>query len=82
MTNIRLNNNNNYITNNSNNTNNYINNNNRDLNLQELYNSIEKSIRIAINKMHDLDHSDKAWQKLNNISQNLARVAVSLQYLR
>lgn len=90
MTNIRLNNNtsnntnstsNTNVTNNSNN-NNYINNNNHDLNLQELHNSISRSMRIAINKMHELDHTDKAWQKLNEISCILATASISLQDIR
>lgn len=80
MTNIRLNNNTSNNTNSNNN--NYINNNNHDLNLQELHNSISRSIRITINKMHELDHTDKAWQKLNDISFSLARASILLQDIR
>ena len=89
MTNIRLNNtsintnstSNTNVTNNNSNNNNYINN-NHDLNLQELHNSISRSMRITINKMHELDHSDKAWQKLNDISFSLARASILLQDIR
>lgn len=89
MTNIRLNNNTSNNTNSTSNTNNsnsnnnnYINNNNHDLNLQELHNSISRSMRITINKMHELDHSDKVWQKLNDISFSLARASILLQDIR